>query len=346
MNRPTVANLAKAAGLSVSTVNRLLHGTGTVRQETVERIVDAAEEIGFYGLGALRERQRQNLPHRRLGFLMQQSHRPLYQLWAERIATAAKSCLDAVVEPTILFEDDLSPEAVASNILQLGKSNDAIAVVTADHPLVSQAIDELRAEGTPVVAYVTDLSAASRGGFVGTDSWKVGRTAAWFISEMARRRGKVFPLIGNHRYQCQDISDASFRSYMRENAPDFQVSETLLTQEEPDRAYEIVRGLIGEEPDLVGLFVNGGGISGVLRAVREMPREGRRSIRIVCRDIGPEARKGLTEGLVTAALRHSVDKMPEELIDVMLSLVERNDMSSIEQRIVPFEIVTPESIWT
>lgn len=110
MNRPTVANLAKAAGLSVSTVNRLLHGSGTVRQETVERIVDAAEEIGFYGLGALRERRRRNLPHRRLGFLMQQSHRPLYQLWAESIGTAAGLCVDAVVEPTILFEDDLSPE--------------------------------------------------------------------------------------------------------------------------------------------------------------------------------------------------------------------------------------------
>ncbi|MGX7877085.1 LacI family DNA-binding transcriptional regulator [Mesorhizobium neociceri] len=28
MNRPTIADLAKAAGVSVSTVNRLLHGTG------------------------------------------------------------------------------------------------------------------------------------------------------------------------------------------------------------------------------------------------------------------------------------------------------------------------------
>lgn len=346
MNRPTVAQLAKAAGLSVSTVNRLLHGTGTVRGETIERIVDAAEEIGFYGVGALRERRRANMPRRTLGLLMQQSHRALYQTWAESIVSAAERCADAVVESTVLFEDDLSPEAVAANIVKLGETTDAVAVVTADHPIVSQAIDELRAKGTPVVAYVTDLSAASRGGFVGTDNWKLGRTAAWFISEMACRTGKIFPLIGNHRYQCQDIADASFRSYMREHAPAFQVNEALLTHEEPDRAYEIVRRLVAEESDLTGIFVNGGGISGVLRAMRELSTDKRQGIRIVCRDIGPEARKGLTEGLITAALRHPIEKMPEELINVMLRLVERDDINSIEQRIVPFEIVTPESVWT
>jgi LacI family transcriptional regulator len=133
---------------------------------------------------------------------------------------------------------------------------------------------------------------------------------------------------------------------MREHAPDFDVSDALLTHEEPENAYGIVRKLIEEKPDLRGIFVNGGGISGVLRAMRELPRKRRREIRIVCRDIGPETRKGLSEGLITASLCHPVDKMPQELIDVMLHLVERTGTPSIEQRIVPFDILTPESIWT
>lgn len=178
MSRPTIAELAKASGVSLSTVNRLMHGTGAVRPDTVDRILRSAQEIGFYGLGALEGRKQANLPRRRLGFLMQQSHRALYQLWADRIVVAAKGRDDAAVEPKVLFEDDLSAEAVASNLLALGRTVDACAVVTADHPLVSQAIDELRGKGVPVVAYVTDLSAASRAGFVGTDQWKVGRTAA------------------------------------------------------------------------------------------------------------------------------------------------------------------------
>ena len=345
MQRPTIARLAAAAGVNRSTVNRLLHGTGAVRPDTVDHIFATAQKIGFQGLGALQERKRANLPHRRLGFLMQQSHRPLYQLWAEGIAAAARRH-DAVVRPLVRFEDDLAPEAVAANLLHLGSAVEAIAVITADHPLVSQAIDELRSRGVPVVAYITDLSAASRAGFVGTDNWKAGRTAAWFISQMAGQHGTISPFIGSHRYQCQDISDASFRSYLREHAPWLQVNDTLLTHEEPENAAAITRDLIAREPDLRGIFVNGGGISGVLRAMREVGPERQRAIRIVCRDIGPETRKGLSEGLVTAALRHHPERTPEELIGVMLRLIGRKDTASIEQRIVPFEIVTPESLWT
>ncbi|WP_432284949.1 LacI family DNA-binding transcriptional regulator [Aminobacter sp. BA135] len=346
MNRPTIADLAKAAGVSVSTVNRLLHGTGALRPQTADLILSAAQQIGFRSSGPLHERRRDNLPHRHLSFLMQQSHRPLCRIWAEALLGACARRTDAVIEPDVLFEDDPSPEAVAANLLKIGESADAIAVISADHPLVGQAIDELRVKGVPVIAYVTDLSAASRAGFVGTDNWKAGRTAAWFISQTSGRPGKVFPLIGSNRYQFQDISDASFRSYMREHAPEFHVSETLLTHEAPKNAYAIVRRLIADEPELRGIFVNGGGISGVLRAMREHAVEHQCKIRIVCRDIGPETRKGLSEGLITASLCHPVDRMPEELVDVMLRMIERTDTRLIEQRIVPFEILTPESIWT
>ncbi|MDK4742220.1 LacI family DNA-binding transcriptional regulator [Rhizobium sp. LEGMi198b] len=346
MNRPTIADLARASDVSLSTVNRLLHGTGSVRQDTVDRILKAADEIGFYGLGALRERKRDNLPHRTLAFLMQQSHRPLYQMWAEALTNSALRHRDVVIEPNVVFEDDLSPEAVSANLLKMGETADAVAMITADHPLVSQAIDELRSKGVPAVAFVTDISAASRAGFVGTDNWKIGRTAAWFINQAAHEPGKVFPLIGSNRYQCQDIADASFRSYMREHAPQLHVSEPLLTYEEPNNAYEIVRNLLAVENELCGLFVNGGGISGVLRAVRELSPDRQHKVKIVSRDVGPETRKGLSERLITASLCHPSEKMAEELIDVMLRRVESRDTPSIEQRIVPFDILTPESMWT
>ncbi|AJD46301.1 MULTISPECIES: hypothetical protein [Rhizobium] len=56
--------------------------------------------------------------------------------------------------------------------------------------------------------------------------------------------------------------------------------------------------------------------------------------------------EGLSEGLITASLCHPLDKMPAELVDVMLRLIDRRDAHSIEQRIVPFDILTPESLWT
>ncbi|MGY8662395.1 hypothetical protein Q3C01_08495 [Bradyrhizobium sp. UFLA05-109] len=122
-------------------------------------------------------------------------------------------------------------------------------------------------------------------------------------------------MIGSHRYQCQDISDASFRSYMREHASDFDIRDTLLIPEDPGKVHGMVRKLIDENPDLSGIFVNDGGTSGVLGAMRELSPERQRKIRIVCRDLGPEARKGLSEGLITASICHPLDKMPKIAMD-------------------------------
>ena len=49
MNRPTIADLAQASNVSVSTVDRVLSGRQSVRKATAEKVLSAAEAIGFYG---------------------------------------------------------------------------------------------------------------------------------------------------------------------------------------------------------------------------------------------------------------------------------------------------------
>jgi LacI family transcriptional regulator len=347
VHRPTISDLAEAAGVSVSTVNRILHGTGPVRGATKEAVLEAAERIGFYGANAIRERNRRARPSRTLGVLLQQSHRPIYQEMAARIVEAARRREDVSARPLVRFADDLRPDAIAATLLELGRESDAVGIVAPDHPLIAQAIGLLADAGKPVFAYITDLSTSRRAGYVGTDNWKLGRTAAWFITQMAARPGKLLSFIGNHRYQCQDINDASFRSYVREHFPEMEVLDAMPTHEEPENAYRMVRELLSDE-DIVGLFISGGGISGVLRALRELPPARRRTFRVVCRDIGPETRTGLTEGLITAALCHPLDRMADELVDVMVAApgpaAGVAAGASIVHRSVPFTIVTPESV--
>lgn len=344
MRRPTIADLAQASGVSVSTINRLLHGSAQVRQDTIEHVRKVAEEISFYGLGTLLDRQKNSLPRYRLGFLLQQSNREIYRLFAACIAETTRCRHDAHINAVIDFVDDLSPQSISDAMLRIGSQVDALAVVCADHPQISQTINTLRERKVSVIAFITDLSAPNKSGYVGTDNWKLGRTAAYLIANMVSGSGKIATFIGNHRYQCQDISDASFRSYIREHASHMTVLDAFLTHEESNAAHNIVDELLSAEPDLVGLYVIGGGISGILRALRELPEERRSRIRVVCRDVGTEARKGLNEGLITAALCHPRDRTSYELIDAMLEAVGQGQQSSIIQRIVPFEILTPENV--
>jgi len=344
MRRPTIADLAQEAGVSVSTVNRIMGGTAAVKTTTMQRVQTAAQRIGFYGIGAIEDRLLKSAPSYRLGFLLQQSSRELYQLFGRKIVEACRRRRDDVVNPTVRFVDLLTPENIAANLLDLGKDSDAVALIAADHPLVGQAIHTLREQGKPVVTYITDQSAPERAAYVGADNWKLGRTAAFLISNMTHGPGRVAVFTGNHRYQCQDVSDASLRSYLREHAPRLVVDESRPTHEEPAEAYRMVKELLQSADDLVGILIVGGGISGVLRALREAPEERRRGIRLICRDIGPETRKGLSEGLISASLCHPLEAISDLLVQTLIDVIEQDAPSAILQRTVPFEIVTPENI--
>lgn len=344
MRRPTIPDLAEAANVSVSTVNRILAGSTSVRTATIQRVRDAADAIGYYGLGVIEAREKDSMPRYRLGFLLQQSSRELYQLLGQKIREAATGWREARIETMIEFVDRLDPENIASRLMRLGGACDATAVIAADHPLIGQTIQSLGSQGRPVVAYITDQSAPLRAGYVGADNWKLGRTAAWLIANTTCRAGRVQVLIGNHRYQCQDISDASFRSYIRENAAHLTVDDSLPTHEEPKEAYRLISTLLAEVDDLVGVYVAGGGISGVLQALREAPDERKRGFRVVCRDIGLEARRGLAEGLITAALCHPLDRTSPQLIQTMIDAIEQTGGGAILQRTLPFDIITPESL--
>lgn len=45
--RVTIAELAQEAGVSISTVNRILAGADNVRAATIEHVQQVAESIGF-----------------------------------------------------------------------------------------------------------------------------------------------------------------------------------------------------------------------------------------------------------------------------------------------------------
>ena len=63
--RPTIADLARDAGVSVATVDRVLNGRLPVREETARRVYEAANAIGYHAAGLIRQRLQQDLPQYR-----------------------------------------------------------------------------------------------------------------------------------------------------------------------------------------------------------------------------------------------------------------------------------------
>ena len=342
MERPTIRDLAQAAGVSVATVNRVLAGKTAVRPKTMQRVKEAAQAIGFYGFGAIQSRVAAARAKYRLGFLLHQPSRAFYQNLAKAIRAAAEGMESCEVEARIEFLDDLSPQNTASRMIALGAECDAIGVVAAVHPLVTQAIAELQNRGKPVFALISQLSASGQVHYVGLDNWKVGRTAAWAIEHICAGPGELGILVGNHRYRCQEMNEAGFRSYFREHAPGFTLLEPLSTFETTAVAQEMTEKLLGEHPDLAGLYVAGGGITGALAGLRASGRAGR--VVVVGYELMDVTRTALLDGTMTFVISHPLARLALEAIHRMVSAVSAASKDGNYTSILPFEIFTRENI--
>lgn len=344
MTRPTIPDLAKAAGVSVATVNRVLAGAGKVRMPTRILVQEAAERIGFYGLGTIQAKVAASRPKFRFGFLLLQPHRPFYQNCAEAIRVAAQEAglSGTDVEVRIEFLDDLSPQNTAAHALALGADCDAICITAAVHPVVIQAVETLQARGLPVFALISQLSAAGLVHYVGLDNWKVGRTSAWAIHNLCKVPGKIGILMGNPRYRNQEMNESGFRSYFREHAPDFTLLEPLSTFESSAVAQEMTEKLLSDHPDMGSLFVSGGGVSGAMAALRASGRAGQ--LVVVGYDLMDTTKAGLLDGTLSVVISHPLRHLADDLIRGMIRAALTPQDGGNHTRIVPFQIYTRENI--
>ena len=343
--RPTIDDLARVAGVSVATVDRVMNERHPVREETAHRVLAAAETLGYHATGLLKQRLKANAPERRLGFLLQKKSQDFYRDLGEAFIVAAQRQANMRARVIIEYIDELSPAVIARTVRGMAGRIDALALVSVDHPFVTQAIGELAAMKVPVFALLSDITAPARTGYVGVDNRKAGRTAAWMIARTARNPGDVGILVGSHRYLGQELREIGCRSYFREHAPEFRVLEPLVNLDDTRIAYEATLELLHSHPDLVGLQVAGGGTEGVIAALRDEPP--RQPICVVCNELVAVTRAALIDGVVTCAIATPKTRVAEYALAAMARALEVELAVSEpigNSGILPFELYVSENV--
>jgi len=334
VKRPTIADLAKAAGVSVATVDRVLNGRLPVSADTAARVTQAAETIGFHAVGLLKQRL-VAVPRRTFGFLLQKRSEPFYQALAAGLTEAVHAADFIRGRALVEFVDELNPVAIAERLRELAPRVDGLALVAMDHPAVNEAIEWATAQGKPVLTLLTDVTAPSRAGCVSVDRRRSGRTAAWAVTRLAEKPGRIGILIGSHRYLSQEVSEISFRSYVREYAPSFQVLEPVVVLDDPRIAYEAVVDMLASNPGLVGIYSAGGGGNGVAEATRDERAASR--IVVVCNELTTVTRASLIDGTVDLVLGTPIAALARAAVEAL----ERAVAGTAEGRV---EILLPADL--
>ncbi|MFT4183894.1 MAG: LacI family DNA-binding transcriptional regulator [Rhizobium sp.] len=185
----TLTEVARRAGVGTATVDRVLNDRGNVSEDISNRVIQAARELGIRRL--LPQSHRRMI---RIDVVLARPELPLIaRMGFEFRRLAASIDRSIVIHRTIL--DDEHPETIAKALSKT--ACDAVVSYMPDHPLVHQAVEGLRARGVPVVTVISDVQGSRRIGYAGTDHYKAGRSAGYFISKMSRKPGSIV-LLCNH----------------------------------------------------------------------------------------------------------------------------------------------------
>lgn len=328
--------------MSVATVDRVLNGRHRVREETARRVYEAANAIGYHAAGLIRQRIQQDLPHYRLGFVLQKPRQYFYQAFARELELAAGAAPAMRVEARIDFTESQTAADVIAKLREVAARSQAVAMVAPDHPMLTAAVQELKDRGIPVFSLLSDFAPGVREGYLGLNNRKAGRTAAWMVAKTVRKPGKVAVFVGSHRFHGHELREIGFRTYFREHAPEFHILDTLINLETRQLTHEATLEILHRHPDLVGLYVAGGGMEGAISALREADTAGR--VVAVCSELTPDTRAALADGILTAAIATPLSRLCSDLIGLMARTIEAGAAETPGQTFLPFDLYVSENI--
>jgi LacI family transcriptional regulator len=264
----TNKEIAHQAGLSLATVDRVLHSRDHVRAVTRERVRAATAELE-------RQHAASQLRGTRvtLDIVMQAP---------ERFSTAVRAAFEAEL-PLIRLAtfrarfhlaevmDDREIVALLRAIARRGTQG--IVLKAPATPGIAACLADLAARKIPVVTYVTDVAAPLRLAYVGMPNERAGATAAYLLSRMAPPRPlRVLVTLSSRKFEGEDARRIGFARYLAQNAPHL----TLATVSEGFGVNRATGALIGQaleaHPDIACVYSIGGGNRAILDAFAAVER--------------------------------------------------------------------------
>lgn len=261
--RPTTKDLAKAAGVSLATVDRVLNGRSGVQEKTVKAVNEAIEKIGFVRnlLAANLARSRTY----RFQFLLPRSGD---QFLGALIARVDEALAAFIVESTAIQHRQVigtDPHEIAKTLTALDAATiDGVAIMAPESPQVRDATSRLIERGIQVVQFISGQSATPSADasshhpvdFVGIDNAAAGATAGRLIGRFSSgKTGKI--LVLSETMQSRDSLERrlGFDRVLTRDYPELSGLPSLETYGDPERSLRIIQNSYASHPDIVGVYV-------------------------------------------------------------------------------------------
>lgn len=308
---PTLSDVARHAGVSYATADRVVNARGSVSEKSANRVRTAIDQLGY-----VRNVDAANLSQRRFyrfaivlpvgsnAFFARMRKlflRAVDQLQAERVALE------------VIEVKAFDPSSLRISLDRLANDKvDGVALVGSDDAAVVDAIANLRKLHIPVMTLVSDVPGADRNAYVGIDNKIVGRTAGRLIAlAHYQNRGRVLPIVGalsarDHADRISGLNDVLDGHH--------DILPVLEGFDRPDLVEEGVARGLEDAGNITAIYNAGAGNAGLIRVLERLPKDRARPI-VVVHELASHSRLALENGFVDIV----IDQRPE---DEMMRVIE------------------------
>ncbi|MDO9415275.1 LacI family DNA-binding transcriptional regulator [Pararhizobium sp.] len=329
--RPTVHDIAASAGVSLATVDRVLNRRPGVRAVTRARVDAAIERLGY-----VRDVAAANLAKGRvypLTFIVPAGDNSFMRGVAGEIRAAMARSSNERTDIEIVEVPPFDVPALTAALDAVREQKPAgVAVVAIDAPDIAAAILRLRQDRIPVVTLVSDLPGSGRDHYAGVDNIAAGRTAGSLMGRfLGGRSGPVAVLAGSMLVRDHRERLDGFRAVMDADFPDYRLLPVMEGQDDPRRTEALVKAVLKDHPDLIGLYSLGAGNRGLITAIKG--RSGLPPVCVIAHELTGHTRAALSAGLIAAVLNQDAGHEVRSAIRVLKARADGVAVIDAQERI-------------
>jgi LacI family transcriptional regulator len=330
MLRPTTKDLAKAAGVSRATVDRVLNGRDGVKQKTVDRVNAAIRELGF-----VRNLQAANLARQRNysfvfalpgsgGEFIQQIERYVDE------ATQLFSADDVWARISHISEND--PHSISDFLATIDPTKvSGVAIMAPETPQVRDAIKRLLERNIAALPFISNQS-GFEDNCVGIDNKAAGATAATLLGRFVKAERATLMVV-SESMQSRDSQDRrfGFDDVINNDFPHLRALPSLETYGDPERAETIIPSTLASNPDIAGLYIMSSEAQVPVTALRASSRS--EGIITIAHERTPFTEIALQTGAIDAVIAQNTGHLVRSAIRRLKGIIDNRDTLKSQETI-------------
>lgn len=337
----TIKEIAALAGVSRGTVDRVLNHRGSVNPATAEKIEKIARELDYKPnvAGLVLAAQKKRL---KLGVILFSPENPFYVDVLAGVTEKAEelagyNCTVLIRQITGSVEEQLR---AIDGLVEEGVNGIALAPFNDD--TIRTRINELYAQGIPVVTLNTDIENSRRIAYVGSNYTGSGATAAGLLQLMTHGQVNVGIVTGSPNILCHTERIAGFTQTLKPYGDTIRIAKIIEVHDDEIESYEKTTRLLKTHPEINALYFAAGGVYGGCRSVRELGLEGR--IRIIAFDCVPTTMELLKNGTIAAIICQQPRLQGSKPLSLLFTYLTTGGLPEKEHNYVAIDIRIRENL--